>query len=72
MEMSLNMGTFEVLDHYEMMEIDGGLQVFGCSVGGLASGTLAGAAVGATIGGPIGLGVGALVCAGVTYLYDHV
>lgn len=72
MEKALDMDFFEALNDCEMMEIDGGLQIFGCSPGGLVSGTLAGAAVGSTIGGPVGFIVGALVCAGVTYLYDHV
>lgn len=72
MEMTLNMGAFEALNTNEMYAVDGGIKIFGCSLGGLTSGTLAGAAVGGTIGGPVGLVVGALVCAGVTYLYDHV
>lgn len=55
----------------EVMEIDGGkVTIFGVSIGGLASGTLAGAAVGGVIGGPVGFVAGAVVCAGVTYLYD--
>ena len=54
----------------EMLNIEGGFEIFGCSLGGLASGTFAGAAVGATIGGPVGFVVGAVVCAGVTYWYD--
>lgn len=70
--MKLNMGAFEVLECNELMAVDGGLKIFGCSIGGLTSGTLAGAAVGSVIGGPVGLVAGALVCAGVTWLYDNV
>lgn len=69
MEMVLSNGFCE-MSAEETFLLDGGLKIFGCSIGGLASGTLAGAAVGATVGGVPGLVVGALVCAGVTYIYD--
>ena len=62
--------SFYELDLNEAYLVDGGLEIFGCSLGGLASGTLSGAAVGSLIGGPVGFIAGALVCAGVTYLYD--
>lgn len=62
--------NFVQLSDEELQNIDGGLKIFGCSIGGLASGTLSGAAAGAVIGGPVGFVAGALVCAGVTYLYD--
>lgn len=71
MEMVLNNGFCDMTDD-ELTSIDGGLKIFGCSIGGLTSGTLAGAAVGGTIGGVPGFIVGAIVCAGVTYLYDHI
>lgn len=61
---------FYELSEEEMLNIDGGLKIFGCSIGGLASGALAGAAAGGLIGGPVGFVAGTLVCAGVTYLYD--
>lgn len=69
MEMTLNKALCE-MSQDEIFLLDGGLKIFGCSIGGLASGTLAGAAVGGTIGGIPGFIVGAVVCAGVTYLYD--
>lgn len=62
--------TFCELDLNEVYLVDGGLEIFGSSLGGLASGTLSGAAVGSLIGGPVGFIAGALVCAGVTYIYD--
>lgn len=70
MELVLGNG-FEELTVDEINSVDGG-DIFGCSAGGLASGTLAGAAVGGTIGGPVGFIAGTIVCAGVTYAYDHV
>ena len=69
MEMTLSNGFCE-MPQSEMFLLDGEFEIFGCSVGGLASGTLAGAAVGGTIGGIPGFIVSAVVCAGVTYLYD--
>lgn len=69
MEMALSNGFCEISQDENFL-FNGGLIIFGCSIGGLASGTLAGAAVGGTIGGVPGFIVGAVVCAGVTYLYD--
>lgn len=71
---------FSEMSEAELFQFEGGLEIFGCSVGGLASGTLAGAAVGSVVsgaiagsaGGPIGMVAGAIVCAGVTYAYDHI
>lgn len=62
--------SFCELNLNELYYVDGGFEIFGCSLGGLASGALSGAAVGSLIGGPVGFVVGTLVCAGVTYLYD--
>jgi len=62
---------FDEVYQSQLMDIEGGIEIFGCSLGGLASGTLSGAAVGATIGGVPGFIVGAIVCAGVTYAYDQ-
>ena len=49
----------------ELDIVDGG------SIMGLINGTLAGAAVG-VIGGPAGFVAGAIVSAGVNYIYDHI
>ena len=69
MDMTLNNGFCE-MSQDEIFWLDGGVKIFGASLGGIACGALSGAAVGSTIGGPIGFGVGALVGCGVTYLYD--
>lgn len=63
MEMTLNMGAFELLDNREMMEIDGGFTCRGFAgavVAGGVTGGLAGAAAGGVGAGPGALG-GALL-----------
>ena len=79
MENALN-EQFCEMSEAELVQLEGGLEIFGYSIGGLVSGTIAGAAVSSvvsgaiagSVGGPIGMVAGAVVCVGVTYAYDHI